>query len=120
MICTIEVEYNGIPYTQITFGPSEDDESVFITFRRYARRVFVGVEDYRFETDQPPCFIIEKTDFSQFDAHKAFFRALHFLNLIDDMSDKEMNDWIREVWEQEYEELEPMVEKWEGTPVPTI
>lgn len=123
MICSIETENTAIPYTQLTFGPNQDDEDFIITFRRYQRRVFVGIEDYRFvdSSKEPvPSFIIEKTAFERFDPHKAFFRALHFLGQVGDEPSPEMEAWVQDIWEGEYVSMEPVVTQWMNTPVPTV
>lgn len=117
MITSIEISTEGSPYVQLTIMPDdEEEEFFFITFRRYRRRVFVGVEYYGDvpQEDNPyiaPCYIIEKTVFTQFDPRTSFIRAVKFAGMWNELADADY-------WYERYAGIEKMVSKWQTTPLP--
>ena len=99
---------NDVPYLELKFSPEHpDDTPLYITFRKYYKRVFVGVEDYSYDQTQgfdledvwlSPIIIIEKTLIPEFDPRKAFLKALVYADA--------------EYLADSYEYLEPMVKRW--------
>lgn len=117
---------NNVPYVEISINPShplDEASDFYISFRRYPKRVFVGVEDYRGDMSSgadledcwtAPTHIIEKTPINEFDPHKAFIRALTYLGEIQNSSDpNESYNADLDIWNDVYSDIESKIKEWE-------
>lgn len=108
---------NSVPYSELKTAPSFEDngeDNYFITFRKYPKRVFVGVEDYRGDQSSgldleecwlAPVYIIQKTPKEEFKPYDAFINALRYLGLIED-------EYDALYYQDKYVEIESVVEAW--------
>jgi hypothetical protein len=113
---------NDVPYVELKISPSDPmDDEIFITFRKYPKRVFVGVEDYRGDMSSgadlsdcwlAPVYIIQKTPKEEFQPYDAFMNALNYLGLILMPVGVDQNNYNADYYTDRYHEIEKTVEEW--------
>lgn len=126
---TMDTTEHDIPYVEISMSPDRDNEpggDYWITFRKYPRRVFVGVEDYRGDMSSgadledcwsAPIYIIEKTLIENFNPHEALKRAFVYLGEIEyypDPDEQFLTEWNIQHFEEEYESVKDKISEWEA------
>jgi hypothetical protein len=117
-----DTDDNNVPYLELKIEPSDPrDPLFFITFRKYPKRVFVGVEDYRLDQSSgadledcwlAPVVIVEKTERNLFDPFKAFIHALTYLGEIERPTDPNERDFDYDMWTEEYSTIESTISEW--------
>jgi hypothetical protein len=113
---------NNIPYVELKIEPSDQlDAPFYITFRKYPRRVFVGVEDERENQSSgldledcylAPVVIIAKTPRAEFDPYKAFFMALAYLGEYKQIASTDGRDYDGDYCQDQYTGIETIVKEW--------
>jgi hypothetical protein len=117
-----DTDRNGVSYVELKISPSDPEDDVFfITFRKYPKRVFVGVED---ERDSPfggadledcwlaPVVIIQKILIEEFKPFDSFMNAMKYLGLIEMPVDADQGNYNAGYYEDQYIEIERVVEEW--------
>ena len=119
------VSDHGVPYVELLIEPEYDFS---ITFRKYYRRVFVGVEDYRGDQSSgvdledcwtAPTYIIQKTLIEEFDPLKAYMNALTFLGEVGG-TDWDEPDYWKTHYEEQFDEVAETVKEWQSLKPKTL
>lgn len=117
-----DADNNNVPYVELKITPSDPGDDDFeITFRKYHKRIFVGVTDDRANQSGgqdlddcwcAPTIIIERTLRNEFDPYKSFFNALAYIGKYQQIPSIDERDYDGDYWQTEYREFEPVIKEW--------